>query len=284
MKVIVIVLTFSAFLYCPIVCFQQQMDQNSRNAQNSHYDSGVNFPFREDGHDLGTTKNRISLGVLDDLSTFSDADFAEALSKLSDHELDKLTKLMEDEEGSYVAIAKRENDYTETDPMAEISDNDQIASFKSWFSRGNPTKSTVKPTTITTRTTRRTTTVRLRKPRKKITRVQQTGGKQTGKIFSDSKDILKYGSDRDTKKAIDQNVRARISYLKSKMQKRMVPINSSLNRFASSTLRQKRDLHQLFGETGLSGKLEDSFPNPNQATAQFHSPLEPLVRVKRQPD
>ncbi|XP_058820259.1 uncharacterized protein LOC131682627 [Topomyia yanbarensis] len=335
MNIIEFILIFSTFFYEPIQCYhtlqtnrRQPADLNDRNFQTTrhrfgeayYYNTGADYPLEKDGtyyidtqdqnyeslgvaRDRAKENNRLSKSAFDNLSTFSDADFSEALSKLSDRELDKLSLLVDDEERISKSLTKREvedkMDYTRLrrancdgelcsskdladSSLAETSDNDQIASFKSWFSKGKSTKTTKVPITTARRSANRVTTVRPKNSKKKVPPSRTAARKNTSKLFSDNKDVLTYGNNRETKKAVDRNVHTRINYLKKKIQKRAELSNPQMER---SAIRRKREIRrtQMLGESGTSGVLEDSFPEPSQATASFHSPMEPLVRVKRHP-
>lgn len=251
---------------------------------------------------------------VEDLSAFSDDEVSLALSMLTEQELDQLDRLIEDgvdQQDAREMINKREivkshprkrechgesciqMEKGEAREVREThSDGDQIASFRPWFSRNKATKTTTR-TTTTRKPTRRTSKKR---PTTKPTKKSSTTKRNKPQSFSpDRSNILRYGNNKSARDMVDESVREKISFLTNKIKRRVdqrpaigltgkdrkTPLRHSpgMNRKEQSSIRQKRNSD--IPET--RGTLEDSFPHPNHETASFHDPMEPLVRVKRDP-
>ncbi|XP_021700282.1 uncharacterized protein LOC110676497 isoform X2 [Aedes aegypti] len=261
------------------------------------------------------------LGDIVDLSSFSDGEVSMALSMLTEHELDQLDRLIDDDQADRESfMMKREtnnghkkkrecqgeacNESAEKEEARVARDTnhekDQLASFRSWFTRNKTTKTTRRPTKTTMRTTRRPsvrTTKRtpVTKPIRRTTTARFNKGRSKQRYLGDNNNILRYGRNNDARELIDSNVKDKIDSLTSKIKKRdqtniakqtnkrathFFPLHTGMNRHnQEAVVRQKRN--SFAPESG--GTLDDSFPHPNDNTASFHTSMEPLVRVKRGP-
>ncbi|XP_055551005.1 uncharacterized protein LOC129733277 [Wyeomyia smithii] len=281
----------------------QGNNKNHNFADAYYYNTDADYSWSRNGKNLENaqdygafydTHKRTSDQDLKDFSSFSDADFSEALSKLSENELKNLDRLLVEEESVGEAPSKREVNYGNRVRRCQIEscsnnggfssagvtgDSDQIASLRSWFSKSKTTQPTEKPTTSSyTRTTRRKT----RTTRKRAL-PRRTKNTPAARLLSNNNDAARYGQNLEVKNLIDREILARISNMKNHLNKRSD--ESTYSQISSK--RQKRELNQAdkkqqIENSEVGGTLRDSFPEPNQGTASFHTPLERLVRVKRQ--
>nr|XP_029728398.1 uncharacterized protein LOC115266357 [Aedes albopictus] len=337
MNFLYLIVFVNIYLSPQIVCSRhhnsrrQMAEQNRANQYRGDsyiYDAGLDSDYEEDS-DYGHHRNMredtrsnsaTTLGDIVDLSTFSDGEVSLALSMLTEHELDRLDQLVDDEQADADNFmvkrhtinghkTKRECQGDACDGSLEREETrvardanhekNQIASFRSWFSRNKSTKTTTKPTKKTVRTTRspsvrttRKTTVT--KPTRRTSTARINRGRAKQKYLGDNDNILRYGRNNDARQFIDRNVREKINSLTNKIKRRAdqgetskntrtahsAPLHTGMNRYRQdSVIRQKRSL--FAPEAG--GTLDDSFPHPREETASFHDSMEPLVRVKRGP-
>ncbi|XP_062551052.1 uncharacterized protein LOC134216036 isoform X2 [Armigeres subalbatus] len=244
-----------------------------------------------------------TLGDIVDLTSFSDAEVSLALSMLTERELDHLDQLMSDDRNDVdEMMAKREtnaekkkrecqgescNESSENEQARFSrdvnSENNQIASFRSWFSKSKTTKITKRPTRKTVRTTKRPsvrTTHRktVTKPTRRRSTAITNRGHTRQMLLSNNNDILRYGSNDGIREIIDKNVKNKIDLLTNKIKKRDETHSSANKRYNQDfVIRRKRN--SISPE--FAGTLDDSFPHPNRETGPFHEPLGPLIRVKR---
>ncbi|XP_029714182.2 uncharacterized protein LOC115264000 isoform X1 [Aedes albopictus] len=310
---------------------RQMAEQNRANQYRGDsyiYDADSDSDYGEDsayGHHRNMREDtRINsattLGDIVDLSSFSDGEVSLALSMLTEHELDRLDQLVDDEQADADNFmvkrhinnghkTKRECQGDACDGSLEREETrvardvnhekNQIASFRSWFSRNKSTKTTTKPTKKTVRTTRRpsvrtTRKTTVTKPTRRISTPRINRGRAKQKYLGDNDNILRYGRNNDARQFIDSNVREKIDSLTNKIKRRAdqgetskntrtahsVPLHTGMARYRQdAVIRQKRS--SFAPESG--GTLDDSFPHPREETASFHDSMEPLVRVKRGP-
>ncbi|XP_065078772.1 uncharacterized protein LOC135701768 [Ochlerotatus camptorhynchus] len=252
---------------------------------------------------------------IENLNAFSDDEVSLALSMLTEHELDKLDRLIDDndQQDAGEMMTKREIDKTqkrkrechgesclqaERDGARAVrgsnTEKDQLASFRSWFSRNKTTKTTRRTTTTRKPSVRTSKTRTPTKPTKKSPSTKIIKGREPQRYLPDNSNILRYGSNKGARDMIDKNVREKINFLTRKIKRRAdqksedrlsvrgrkAPLHhTGMNRQQETSIRRKRNSIV----SGTRGTLEDSFPHPSHETASFHAPMEPLVRVKRGP-
>lgn len=178
---------------------------------------------------------------IEDLNAFSDDEVSLALSMLTEHELDQVDRLVEDDDqqDAREMMTKREIDsaqkrkrechgesciQAESDGTRSVRDSnsekDQVASFRSWFSRNKTTKTTRRTTTTrkpSARTSKKRPPTKTTKksPSRKINK-----SRQPQRLLSDNNNILRYGSNKGARDMIDKNVQEKINFLTSKIKRR----------------------------------------------------------------
>ncbi|XP_055622481.1 uncharacterized protein LOC129766053 [Toxorhynchites rutilus septentrionalis] len=234
-------------------------------------------------------------GKISGMSAFSDEEVSLALDRLTLRELNQLSRLIDNEEKADRIPSKRNvtspriHNYNKREEVREKK-RTGIEVIKSWFSRTSPTKSTRRPTVESTTTT---------------STVGTTSSTKTTKHVPIKTNFPSYGpghlgvqSRVNHSKPAMRNTQVTVKLLNesnaiSKHSMRSVPYNNHQSddhiRRPLSRRERKRRMsggHSYKSEevslvTGTSGTLEDSFPDPT-SSAEARSPLESLVRVKRE--
>ncbi|XP_055600510.1 uncharacterized protein LOC129749542 [Uranotaenia lowii] len=251
-------------------------DDDAANLGESIYDDNE-YQFYDSLQNRNTPINHET--QLKQLSSYTDDEFAAALSKLSEAELDLLSRLIDQEELSE-KVEKRENSqlkrecqYSCNDAAAGIEDDhqndetssrgiNQASALRNFFTRYGKKKTTSIPTTTT-------------RPN-----IKQATKYTTMKTFN-KKLVYEYGTNRQARDHVEREVLSRINVLKSRIKPKQV-------KFVKKKGQTRRTLPYINNQQRSLGKsvthnekdisiLEDSFPRAYQESdsQEIH------IRVKR---